>query len=102
MKGEKNEEPMERNEKKEVDKEGEDDKKEIPEIEIMEDDEPEYDNEKKESKKEEYKQEPKPVQRPIMVVRPVRISTRENPVMETLWEETNPEPGEEEDEEEFL
>ena len=78
MKGEKNEEPMERNEKKEVDKEGEDDKKEIPEMEMMEDDEPEYDNEKKESKKEEYKQEPKPVQRPIMVVRLVRISTREN------------------------
>ena len=48
MKGEKNEEPMERNKKKEVDKEGEDDKKEIPEMEMMEDDEPEYDNEKKE------------------------------------------------------
>ena len=78
MKGEKNEEPMERNEKKEVDKEGEDDKKEIPEMEMMEDDKPEYDNEKKESKKEEYEQEPKPVQRPIMVVRPVRILTREN------------------------
>ena len=41
MKGEKNEEPMERNEKKEVDKEGEDDKKEIPEIEMMEENEPE-------------------------------------------------------------
>ena len=78
MKGEKNEEPMERNEKKEVDKEGEDDKKEIPEMEMMEDNEPEYDNEKKESKKEEYEQEPKPLQRSIMVVRPVRILTREN------------------------
>ena len=101
MKGEKNEETMERNEKKEVDKEEVDDKKEIPEMEMMEDDKPEFDNEKMESKKEENKQEPKPVQRPIMVVRPVRISTGENPVIETLWEETNPEPGEEEDEEEF-
>ena len=78
MKGEKNEEPMERNEMKEFDEGREDDGKEIPKMEMMEDDEPEYDNEKKESKKEEYKQEPKPAQRPFKVVRPVRISTREN------------------------
>ena len=68
----------------------------------MEDDKSESDNEKKVTKKEENNQESKPVQRPIMVVRPIRNLTRDNAVVKTLREETNPEPGEEENEEEFL
>ena len=93
---------MEGNERKEFDKEWEGNEKENPEMEMRKDDESGNDEEQKEIKKNENEQKSKPVQRPVMVVRPVRILTREIPATETLQEETNPEPGEEEDEEEFL
>jgi len=72
--------------------------KEKPEIRKKEE---ELEKKKKEMKKDGKEQDPKPVQQPIMVIRPVRTPATEIPTREIPQEGTTPE-REVEQEEEFL